>query len=201
MAFLDKLKAGLAKTKSAFMGQVDNVIRSFVKIDEDLFDELEELLISADIGVNTTEEILDQLRDEVKENRLKESAEVKTKLFEILKDMIGEHEPLNLSTKPSVILVIGVNGAGKTTLIKLLTRLYDPTEGRILLDGKDLKEYDYIYYMDSYNQRRLGRMFPDYDRFLPFLDRDVADPWYTGDFEQTYQDVLAGCKGLLDELE
>ena len=117
MGFFDKLKEKLAKTKNAIVGQIDDLFKHFVKVDEDLFDELEELLISADIGVNTTEEILDQLRDEVKENRLKEPAEVKTKLFEILKDMIGEHEPLNLSTQPSVVLVIGVNGVGKTTSI------------------------------------------------------------------------------------
>lgn len=117
MGFFDKLKEKLAKTKNAIVGQIDDLFKHFVKVDEDLFDELEELLISADIGVNTTEEILDQLRDEVKENRLKEPAEVKMKLFEILKDMIGEHEPLNLSTQPSVVLVIGVNGVGKTTSI------------------------------------------------------------------------------------
>ena len=117
MGFFDKLKEKLVKTKNAIVGQIDDLFKHFVKVDEDLFDELEELLISADIGVNTTEEILDQLRDEVKENRLKEPAEVKTKLFEILKEMIGEHEPLNLSTQPSVVLVIGVNGVGKTTSI------------------------------------------------------------------------------------
>ena len=117
MGFFDKLKQGLFKTKSAIVGKVDALFKKFVKVDEDLFDELEELLISADIGVNTTEEILDELRDTVKENRTKEPEEVKQILFDILRRMIGEHEPLNLSTKPSVILVIGVNGVGKTTSI------------------------------------------------------------------------------------
>jgi len=117
MGFFEKLKQQLTKTKSAIVGKIDDLFKNFVKIDEDLFDELEELLISADIGVNTTEEILDQLRDEVKDNRLKEPSDVKTKLFEILRDMIGEHEPLDLSTQPSVVLVIGVNGVGKTTSI------------------------------------------------------------------------------------
>ena len=117
MGFFDKLKQGLFKTKDAIVGKVDELLKKFVKIDEDLFDELEELLISADIGVNTTEEILDELRETVRDNRLKEPAEVKEALFEILRGMIGEHEPLNLSTKPSVILVIGVNGVGKTTSI------------------------------------------------------------------------------------
>ena len=122
MGFFDKLKQGLFKTKNAIVEKVDNLIKNFVKVDEDLFDELEELLISADIGVNTTEEILDELRDTVKEKRIKEPSEVKTELFAILRSMIGEHEPLNLSTKPSVILVIGVNGVGKTTSIGKMSR-------------------------------------------------------------------------------
>ena len=117
MGFFDKLKQGLFKTKTAIVDKVDALFKKFVKVDEDLFDELEELLISADIGVNTTEEILEELRDTVKENRIKEAEEVKKELFDILRRMIGEHEPLNLSTKPSVILVIGVNGVGKTTSI------------------------------------------------------------------------------------
>lgn len=117
MGFFDKLKEGLFKTKNAITKKVDALFKKFVKVDEELFDELEELLISADIGVNTTEEILDELRDTVKEKRIKEPEEVKNELFDILRRMIGEHEPLNLSTKPSVILVIGVNGVGKTTSI------------------------------------------------------------------------------------
>ena len=117
MGFFDRLKQGLIKTKNAIVGKIDGLFKKFAKVDEDLFDELEELLISADIGVATTEEILDELRDTVKENRIKEPEAVKAELFSILKRMIGEHEPLNLSTKPSVILVIGVNGVGKTTSI------------------------------------------------------------------------------------
>ena len=117
MGFFDKLKQGLIKTKNAIVDKIDGLFKSFVKVDEELFEELEELLISADIGVNTSMEILDELRDTVKENRIKEPAEVKKELFGILRRMIGEHEPLNLSTKPSVILVIGVNGVGKTTSI------------------------------------------------------------------------------------
>ncbi len=117
MGFFDKLKKGLLKTKDAIVGKIDSLFKKFTKVDEELFEELEELLISSDIGVNTTEEILDELRDSAKENRLKEPDDVKEELLNILKRMVGEHEPLNLSTKPSVILVIGVNGVGKTTSI------------------------------------------------------------------------------------
>lgn len=117
MGFFDKLKAGLNKTKSAFVSQVDSLFKSFVKVDEELFEELEELLICSDVGVNTTEEILDRLRDRVKSERMSEGEAVKTALKEILADMIGDGSPLLLDTKPSVLLIIGVNGVGKTTSI------------------------------------------------------------------------------------
>ena len=117
MGFFDKLKAGLSKTKNAFVSQVDNLFKSFVKVDEELFEELEELLICSDVGVNTTEEILKRLRDRVKSERMTDGEEVKNALKEILADMVGEGTPLVLDTKPSVLLIIGVNGVGKTTSI------------------------------------------------------------------------------------
>jgi fused signal recognition particle receptor len=117
MGFFDKLKNGLLKTKNAIVGKIDSLFKAFRKVDEDLFDELEELLISADVGVNTTEDILEELREFVKENKIKEADEVKDELLNIMRSHIGEHEPVNLSTKPSVILIVGVNGVGKTTSI------------------------------------------------------------------------------------
>ncbi len=117
MGFFNKLKAGLSKTKSAIVGRIDGLFRAFSKVDEDLFEELEELLISADLGVNTTVEILDELREWAKENKVKDPEELRLKLISVLSDMVGDHEPLRLDTKPSVILVIGVNGVGKTTSI------------------------------------------------------------------------------------
>ena len=124
MGFLDKLKSGLSKTKSAIFGQIDEVLKAFVKVDEDLLDELEELLIMADVGVGATEEIMERLREDVKEGRLKEKDQVIDALKAILSDMIGEGGELDLSTTPSIILVIGVNGAGKTTSIgKISNRL------------------------------------------------------------------------------
>ena len=137
MGFFDKLKQGLFKTKNAIVEKVDNLLKNFVKVDEDLFDELEELLISADIGVNTTEEILDELRDVVKTKRIKEPAGVKEELFAILRSMIGEHEPLNLSTKPSVILVIGVNGVGKTTSIGKISAEFKSQGKKVVVAAAD----------------------------------------------------------------
>ena len=124
MGFLDKLKAGLGKTKNALMGQIDNVLKAFVKIDEDALEELEEALICADVGVGATEEIIEMLRERIKDNRLKSREDTEIAIREIISEMIGEGEPLKLDTTPSVILVIGVNGAGKTTSIgKISNRL------------------------------------------------------------------------------
>ncbi|MBQ7320778.1 MAG: signal recognition particle-docking protein FtsY [Clostridia bacterium] len=117
MAFLDKLKSGLAKTKQALFGQINEIVKSFRAVDEDLLEELEEQLICADIGAATSEAIIERLREEVKAGRLKEQEQVMDTLRAILCEMIGEGEPLTLTTTPSVILVIGVNGAGKTTSI------------------------------------------------------------------------------------
>ena len=129
MGFFDKLKAGLSKTKSAVADRIDNVLKSFVKVDEDLLEELEEILYCADMGGETTEEIIEQLRERIRDGRLKEADEVKTALKDILRSMVGDAEELNLSTKPSVILVIGVNGVGKTTTIGKIS-------AKLVKDGK-----------------------------------------------------------------
>ena len=124
MGFLTKFRAGLAKTKQALFGKIDALLKLFVRVDEDLLEELEELLITADVGVSATEEILDRLRAQIKDGRLKDPADIKGALRVILADMIGEGEALRLDTTPTVILIIGVNGAGKTTSIgKIAGRL------------------------------------------------------------------------------
>ncbi|MGM9632009.1 MAG: signal recognition particle-docking protein FtsY [Eubacteriales bacterium] len=124
MAFLDKLKAGLAKTKNALFAPIDQMLKAFTKVDEDLLEELEEMLICADVGATATDEIIEKLRDDIKEEKIKDADDVRAYLKKTLKEMIGEGEPLKLETKPSVILVIGVNGAGKTTSIgKISNRL------------------------------------------------------------------------------
>ena len=117
MGFFDKLKAGLEKTKNAVFGQVNEVVKSFRKVDEELLEELEEVMICADMGAATTEKVIEELRDRIKSERIRDADDVKAALAEILRDMVGEGEPLRLDTAPSVILVIGVNGVGKTTSI------------------------------------------------------------------------------------
>ena len=120
MGLFDKFKQGLKKTKDTVLGQVNNIFKAFVKVDEDLLDELEEILIASDVGFQTSSEIIERLRGKIKERRLKDGNEVKEVLQEIISDIIGKDERLNLESslvKPAVILVIGVNGAGKTTSI------------------------------------------------------------------------------------
>ncbi len=137
MGFLAKLKEGLAKTKNAIFGRIDALLKHFVKVDEDLLEELEELLITADVGVNTTEEILDRLRDEIKEGRLKDPEEIKGVLKVIVTDLIGEGEGLHLDTVPSVILVIGVNGAGKTTSIGKISKRLKKAGKKVVVAAAD----------------------------------------------------------------
>ncbi len=137
MAFLEKLKAGLSKTKNALFGQIDEVLKAFVKVDEDLLEELEELLIMSDVGVNATEEIIERLRDEVKSGRLKEKEQVMDALKSILTDMIGEGGGLDLSGTPTVILVIGVNGAGKTTSIGKISNRLIQSGKRVVVAAAD----------------------------------------------------------------
>lgn len=133
MGFFDKLKAGLKKTKDAVFKQVNDIFKHFVSVDEDMLEELEEALIAADVGFEATEEIIERLRDTIKEKRIKEPEEAKTALMEILEEMIGEGEPLDLSNTPAVVLVIGVNGVGKTTSIaKIAKRLKDSGKNVVL---------------------------------------------------------------------
>lgn len=117
MAFFDKLKSGLSKTKDALFGQVNEVVKNFRKVDEELLEELEEIMIMADMGTAVTEQVIDELRDRIKTKNIKDAEDVKDELSDILCGLVGESEPLNLATSPSVILVIGVNGVGKTTSI------------------------------------------------------------------------------------
>ncbi len=117
MGFFDKLKEGLKKTKDSFVSKVEVLVNSFTKIDEDFFEELEETLILSDIGAETSCDICDRLRVEVKRTGTTDPAEVKWLLKNIIADILSGNHELDFSTRPAVILVIGVNGAGKTTTI------------------------------------------------------------------------------------
>ena len=138
MGFFDKIKAGLAKTRDALSDSLGSVFSGNSELDEDFYDELEESLILADLGVDTATKAVERLRKTVRERHLKETEEAKAALKEILVDMLNVGDTaLNLSTTPSVVLVIGVNGVGTTTTIgKIATQL--TKEGkRVLLVAAD----------------------------------------------------------------
>ncbi len=138
MGFFEKLKQGLAKTKDAFVGKINNLFRSFVRVDEDMMEELEEILITADIGVEVTENILDTLRDRIQDEHITDPEETKKILFEILKDMIGEGEPIaEEKGAMTVILVIGVNGVGKTTSIAKIANVMKKKHKKVVLAAAD----------------------------------------------------------------
>ena len=124
MGFFDKLKSGLGKTKSSMSDKMNNVFSVFRKVDEDLLDELEEVLITSDIGVETSMKIIDELRHKIKHDNIKDEEEVKVALKEIMANLLDIDSSLNITNTPAVILVIGVNGVGKTTSIgKIANRL------------------------------------------------------------------------------
>ena len=117
MSFFEKIRDGLRKTRDAIFGRIDTMLKSFTKIDDELFEELEELLVMADVGVYTAEKICDELRSRVKQEGITEPKEINRLLAEVISEMLKGGQELKIDTKPSVILVIGVNGVGKTTTI------------------------------------------------------------------------------------
>lgn len=137
MGLFSKIKAGLQKTRSSMMGAVEEMISSFTKIDDDLFEELEEILIMSDVGVVTSTKICDTLRKRVKEERVTDPARIRGMLKEIVAEMLRGGEELQIRTKPSVILVIGVNGVGKTTTIGKMAAALKADGKKVILGAAD----------------------------------------------------------------
>ena len=126
MGLFDKLKKSLAKTKESINEKFNTVLKTFKKIDDDLFDELEEVLITSDLGVNTSMDIIEKLRQAAKEKKLRDSYELKSELNKIMSDILteGSGSEIELQGTPAVIMVIGVNGVGKTTSIGKIANMY-----------------------------------------------------------------------------
>lgn len=153
MGLFSKIKEGLKKTRNAVMGQIDSMLKSFTKIDEELFEELEELLVMGDVGVPTAEKICDELRDRVKKEGIKDPAMINSLLEEIISDMLSGGEELDISTTPSIILVIGVNGVGKTTTIGKLANSLSKQGKKVLLAAADTFRAAAIDQLDIWAKR------------------------------------------------
>lgn len=154
MGFFDKLKAGLTKTRESIAEQVNNVFSVFVKVDEELFENLEEALIMADLGVETSEYVIEKLRDNVKHKHITDGNMVKQELKDIISDILNEVDSsMDISTSPSVILVIGVNGVGKTTSIGKIASHYKSMGKKVLLAAADTFRAAAIDQLDIWAQR------------------------------------------------
>jgi fused signal recognition particle receptor len=137
MGFFEKLKDGLTKTRKGITERIDKVLVSFGKIDEDLFDELEEILITSDIGMDTTIKIINDIKAKVKQNKITNPAEVKGLLKEELMKIMEGETSLKLGTTPSVIVIIGVNGVGKTTSIGKIANHLKQQGKKVMLAAAD----------------------------------------------------------------
>lgn len=138
MAFFDKLKASLTGTKEAIKGKIDGVFSMFKTVDEELFEELEEALIMADAGAETSIEIIDTLREIAEDEKITDPSLIREKLYEIISDILSSNDTeMKLNTKPSVILVVGVNGVGKTTSIGKLANYYKNMGKSVMLAAGD----------------------------------------------------------------
>lgn len=153
MGFFSKIAEGIKKTKDSMMGKFEALINSFTKIDEDFFEELEEMLITCDIGVETSLEICSRLRGKVKEKGLTDPEDIRSCLKEIITEMLGEDQTIDTSTTPSVILIIGVNGAGKTTTIGKLAAKYKSRGKSVLVAAADTFRAAAIEQLEIWTER------------------------------------------------
>lgn len=136
--FFEKLKSGLAKTRNGLTDKISDMLNLYVSIDEDLFEELEEILITSDIGVETSLDIIERVRKKIKENKIKDPKEVKSCLKQVLSEMLSTEETELIDKKsPSIILVVGVNGVGKTTSIGKIAAKLKKQNNKVLLAAGD----------------------------------------------------------------
>ncbi len=137
MSFFEKLKRGLQKTKNALFKPFADLFKRFRLIDEDLMEELEEILVCADVGAVTTEEILEKLRAQIKENKIKDSEDVKVALKAIMREMLGDGGEIPFGNEMTVVLVIGVNGVGKTTSIGKISHALKRQNKKVVVAAAD----------------------------------------------------------------
>ena len=153
MGIFSKIAAGLRKTKDSFLGRLKRIFNSFTKIDEELFEELEEAMIMSDIGVETSEEICDRLRKKIKERGITDPNEIMELIQEVIGEIMGDDTGLDLTQSPAVIMVIGVNGAGKTTTIGKLCYQFKNEGKKVLVAAADTFRAAAIDQLEVWTQR------------------------------------------------
>ncbi len=153
MGFFSKIKEGLKKTRDSIVGKIDSALKSFTKIDEDLFEELEELLVMGDVGVSTAQKMCSELRARVKKQGITDPSMITDLLCEITEEMLTGGQELDISTTPSVILVIGVNGVGKTTTIGKLANSFVKSGKKVTLAAADTFRAAAIDQLDIWAER------------------------------------------------
>ena len=155
MGLFDKLKKSLAKTKESINEKFNTVLKTFKKIDDDLFDELEEVLITSDLGVNTSMDIIEKLRQAAKEKKLRDSYELKSELNKIMSDILteGSGSEIELQGTPAVLMVIGVNGVGKTTSIGKIANMYRNQGKSVLIAAADTFRAAAIEQLEVWSER------------------------------------------------
>ncbi len=153
MGFFEKLKSGLKKTKDALTSKLDGLFSSYDKIDDDFYDELMDVLITADLGVGTSDYVTERLRADVKTMKLKTGTEAREQLMRILAETVGDGGELNISTSPSVILVVGVNGVGKTTSIGKIALNLKKNGKKVMLAAADTFRAAAIEQLEVWAQR------------------------------------------------
>ncbi len=137
MGFFSKLKEGLKKTRDSVVGQIDSMLSTYTTVDEELFEDLEELLVMGDVGMDTANLICGKLRVRVKEKRITDPQKIMNEIAEISAELLSENNEMVLNTKPSLILVIGVNGVGKTTSIGKIANYYIQQGKRVTMAAAD----------------------------------------------------------------
>lgn len=155
MGFFNKIKESLNKTKESLNDKLESVIGAFRTVDDELFDELEEALITADLGVNTSLEIIERLRDAASQKHITDSAKLKTELAQILKDILndGSDSKLQVYGLPAVIIVIGVNGVGKTTTIGKIANMYKKQGKNVVIAAADTFRAAAIEQLEVWSER------------------------------------------------
>ena len=154
VSLFDRLKQGLTKAKQGITDRIDDVLKAYTRVDEELLEELEEILITADVGVNTTMEIIDSLRDKIKQKGITNPMDVREELKNIVEEILtNENSTLDVSNSPTIILMVGVNGVGKTTTIGKLANRYKKEGKKVLLAAGDTFRAAAIEQLEVWSKR------------------------------------------------